>query len=328
MVNCSEQFNYPPQEEDRLRFTRLSIPAMNMFSMLVNAFASIFILLHSPLRQQNLGTLKLFIFNSGECLVTSYELMYNGLSKLVQRNYFANVITFFLVGQSMAISLVTIERIQMVTGSFTSVNNVTRNPTREKYPVRLIFCIFGAVTLNALLSALIPYPQYVVAITVLFNTALYTILVIKVAKLRSRVHGAVDDVRKKTLMYVSALFVGFMSEYAVFFIQGALVREQFIKGCPPVLTVGLLLVMYLLNLKFVWEPLTYFAFNARPRSLLIDAFQIIRVKFTCCHTVERSERGDSSVQGQHPGRDPADLNAPAPGTFKEENANSVAVISC
>ena len=66
----------------------------------------------------------LFVFNFGECAFTSYEIAKNGLSELGSTSYFVPVISFFLVGQTIASGFVTIEGIHIHSGKLTSANMV------------------------------------------------------------------------------------------------------------------------------------------------------------------------------------------------------------
>ena len=280
--NCSELFKYPLEQKEHLKFTHTSIPAMNIFSMLINLSAGSFILYHKSVRWKNFGTLKLFVFNFGECFFTSYEIKQKGLSNIGRSSYFAPIITFFLVGQTMAIALVTVERMQIVSGTMTSVNTMIRNPKDDRNKKKLMLLVICLVLVNALLSGLIYRPQYILAPLVLLIIILYIILVCKVAKLQTVVQGTVNNLRRKTLVYVSTLFVGFICEFTVFFIQGVFFREQMINQCPLVLTIQAMFVMYLFSLRFIWEPVSYFLFNSVPRELFITAWKTLIENMTCC----------------------------------------------
>ena len=287
MKNCTELFNYPLQQEKRLKLLRISVPVMNSVSILINLFAICFILTHALLRRKNFATLKLFIFNFGECVFTTYEMQQNGISNLSHEGYFASFITFLLIGQTIAIAFVTIERMQLISGTMTSVNNMIRNPVGERRRRRLKVIILCSIPFNALLSGLVPRPQFILAPLVLLNIGLYVIFLRKVVKLKTLVQGAVVNARKKTLVYVSTLFFGFICEFAVFFIQGALLREQIMQKCPLVLTIKSIFVMSLLGLRFVWEPMSYFLFNSVPRRLLIKAWKELLRKGNCYTSKER-----------------------------------------
>jgi len=216
----------------------------------------------------------LFVFNFGECAFTSYEIAKNGLSELGSTSYFIPVISFFLVGQTMAFGFVTIERIQILSGKLTSANAIVRNTDRKRHrQSKLNLAILLSVVLDALLSYLIQHPQYLVASFMALDVLLYAFLLAKVMKLRDLIKNATPDtgVCKKAILYISVLFIGFLVEFVMFFIQGIYFRKQFVYHCPPILTIEALAIMYLFGLRFIWEPVSYFVFNALPRQLFIEA---------------------------------------------------------
>ena len=289
MANCNQLFNYTAHQEERLRLTRFSIPALNGYGIIVNLFTAVFIMYHPALRRRNFGTLNLLLFNLGECLLVRYTLTKYGLQwlksvEIVLSSTIVSLITFFIVGQCMAIAVVTFERIQLVSGSLNSVNSIVRNPRTVKRRYKLLILMLFFIAVDALLSWFTYYIKYSVAPFVFINLVLYVILVTKVARLRTRIHGMLIGLRKKALHYVTALGIGFICECTVFFVRNHQIKEhakdivirQTAPGCLPVMTVRRLVFLHLYHLRFIWEGMSYFLFNAPPRRLLSRLLKRLR----------------------------------------------------
>ena len=273
------------------RFTRFSITPLSIFGGLANIFAAVLILVSPELRWNHLGSLQLFLFNVGEWLLVRYTLTKAGLdwpqklAQILQNGHFMPCITFFVVGQIMAVAFVTFERIQLVSGTLASINHVVRNPTREKYRLKVIIFMMVALLLDALLSGLITHLRYIVAPFLLLNLVLYGILVAKISRLRTSVHGAVLAIRRRALLYVTVLMVGFICEFIVFFIRGHLLQKHMTIACPVEFPRDTLVVIHLDLLRFVWEALSYFAFDAVPRKLVFATCKRLWRKIRCCQSV-------------------------------------------
>ena len=289
MINCSVLFSYPKPQNERSRLMDATIPHIYIISALFNLCTILLILTNQSLRKQSLGSLKLFIFSFGGCIFNTNSMLHKGIQGLGRSEYYVQFISFFLIGQIMSITIVTIERIYFVSGTMTSVNSVTRVGSRGKIRFRLLKFILGAVVFNAILSGVVPHPHYIVSLITILNIALYVVLVVKVSRLKTFVEGAVMNVKRKALLYVTILFVGFVVEFVIFFIQGMLYRKQMLAGCPVKLTIEAMIVTYINSLRFAWEPASYFLFNTVPRKLFIEKCKKMQNKITCyCTTQEEN----------------------------------------
>ena len=288
MADCIANVTYLMQQEERFKYLNLNstaIAVVGIIGIVINTLLTSLIMTNPSLRQKSLGTLKLCVFNTCECLVALYRMKKRRLNPdQEEREIFERIITFLVAGQIIAVAVVTIERIQLVSGTLTSVNNMIRDPSKGKDRVKLIILIIIAVVVNALLSGLVPQVKYLIASIVFINCVLYLILIIKLTSLKNLIHCTLSSIRRKALLYVSALFIGFIFEFMVFFMRGTVHEELYLKyvkrGCVPVLARGKLFVIYLYTLRFVWEPVTYFTFNAAPRALLRKILKRI-----FCHNV-------------------------------------------
>ena len=277
MANCSENVTYPTQQLERLKDISINNTAttvLTVVGIVVNIFLAVLIIANGSLRQKSLGTLKLCIFNAGECIFTLYNLTKlrsepdKVMHQIYRSVYYMPMLTFFVAGQIIAVAIVTIERIQLVSGIMTSVNSVTRDPSRGKDCVKKAVLIIIAVAVNALLSGLVPHLKYVIGSFVFINCFLYVVLIIRLTSLKSLLNCNLSSISKKALLYVSCLFVGFIFEFMLFFIRRSNIAKYAKRGCIRALTRGMLSAMYLYALQFVWEPAAYLFFNAAPRVAL------------------------------------------------------------
>ena len=196
----------------------------------------------------------------------------------------------------MAIGLVIVQRIKLVSSKRTSVNHITRNPSSKRDRNILILQILAAVLINILLTvyalmhfnAALMHFRNVLAFFVALDAVLYIILLIRLSILKKAVGGAVSNLRRKSLLYVTMLFVGFSLEMVITFYTNSLVKQQLDIDCPLILNSTTMILMCIYYTKFIWEPVSYFLFNGQPRALFVKMFQETRQKMRYCNQEEES----------------------------------------
>ena len=272
MTECQEYFTYPSNQERRMRWLLGCVSFVLLLGFISNGFTFVFILSKDRLRKKNLANIKLFIFNTADCIFWFFmgQVSIN-LEKVKEnlRHSTFRLSFFFLYGQLIAISFIMFERIRMASVSGISLNSLSRDPSEGTYHQRLMTSFGVAVAVDILLTTFISQHQIIVtAVLAVFNIALYIILFIKVSKLQTVVTRGVVNARRKALLYASMLMVGFILEVLLITLYMMFTEEERLSNCQFVLDIKTWITSFCYAFRFIWDPASYFLFNAIPRKLL------------------------------------------------------------
>ena len=198
---------------------------------------------------------------------------------------------FFLLGEVMAVALIIGHKINLAGGTMNSVSNITRNPAKKDIQNKFFVVILLAFALTVLLTSVL-VNQFIVVITIFvaFDIILYIILLHRISALQSSVHSAVGNMRRKALLYVSVLLIGFILKIIIAFYTHSLVIDQVDVNCPPVLSPSKVIWMCFFSTRFVWDPTAYFLFNGQPRKMLGQECQKIIRQVKCGKHHDQTER--------------------------------------
>ena len=282
MPNCSEKYVYTPWHTRAFDILAISIPTITFLNTIASVLTVLFIGLIKQLRIKYIFSLKLFVFNTAECVYTLYQTFSTSrkYSSMHSKSHI-QILAVLQLGQIIAIGFITYGLIQKASGSLAFNNKIIRPFEKGRSPIKLLALICASILANITLSVLIHKMLPLYGAFAIIDILLYINLYIKVSKMRKRVRTAVSDLRKKALTYVTMLFVGFMAEISLTIFLGASHKEQLVTNCQPTLSITDLFLYHALELRFLWDVVAYFAFNAYPRKLLYQVFIKLQSSIMC-----------------------------------------------
>ena len=282
MENCHLRFEYPSNQEQFQSILRTIGGFATISSLTINLLTIAFVLRHHTMRQKNICSLNLFLLNTGECLFTLIALVYTKHkgTLIPGRGRFR---FFFLLGQVMTIGLIIAQRIHIAAGNMTSVSHITRNPTTRKHRNIFLTLIITVLAVNIVLTLVLSHKFLTVAaIFVAINLSLYIVLLLKLKLLQHTVGGAVRNICKRAILYVTLLLLGFIMEIAIALPTNAMLLNRTSIECPPRLSPATTILMCIYSLRFIWDPAVFFLFNGEPRTVLKQKCKQIIDKIQCC----------------------------------------------
>ena len=140
MEICRKKFVYDEDQEDLQSRLHTISGFIITAALLLNLFGIAFVLKHPFLRQNNIFSLKLFFYNTGECIFTLIALIYTHSTRSLISDA-KSFRFFFLLGEVMAVGLIIGHKINLAGGTMNSVSNITRNPAEKD--IRKYFDIPG-----------------------------------------------------------------------------------------------------------------------------------------------------------------------------------------
>ena len=259
--------------------------------LLCNLSSAIFLISHKELKKKNICSLKLFLFNVAENFVLLVTITIQFSEVFINiPTFLLSLQFFFVLGQIMAVGLVIVERILRAKVSLTSVNQINRNPLNDRYDTLLVLMIFVATALNFLICLFLAHIAVIIVwIFAVINLVLYVLLIKALSKMKTRAHGAVNNIRRKSLTYVTILFVGFIGEVIIISYRQEIFNNILAtKKCQVTMTKLSLTILHIYILRFVYDPVTYFLFNGIPRKLLKRRLMNFWRNFNLCSLTVQS----------------------------------------
>ena len=264
---------------------RIVVSFLSTSGFIVNLSSIAFVMGNRSLRRNNIGSLVLFYLNTVECTFSLFLAVYHYMSRNDLRIYVQQLYFFFFLSQVMIGGLIIVQKIKLA--AMNNVNHIVRNPSKETFasrslvliPITLIVCVILSVFLTHQISRFI-----ILAILALIDIILYITLLIRLSKLKSAVGSAVANIRRKSLLYVTVLFFGFIVEIICAVSANAMQTD---KHCPPILSPAFIFSWCVYSARYIWDPASYFLFNSQPRQLLRQKTHQNIQKWNCCnHRVE------------------------------------------
>ena len=279
MPNCSIEYAYTPWHKKAFEILAVSVPVITKINIIATCLTLAFICVHRQMRTKNICSMKLFLFNLAECIYTLAQTTTTSrkYSSMHSKSHL-RVLSVCQLGQIIAIGFITHARIQQVSGSMTAINTVVRVPGRGRRQTRTFTVILISVIVNILLSVFITKLVPLYATFALIDLILYIVLLVNLSRLKTIVGGAVMNLRKKALTYVTMLFMGFIVEITVTIFLGTSHQEELTSNCQPMLSVFDVILYHVLESRFLWDALAFFIFNADPRRKITDSCKQLREK--------------------------------------------------
>ena len=236
MTSCQEKFTYTIQQQDQASQLHIIGGVVSSISIVINVCTFLVMLKHPKLRQKNICSLVLCLYNTAECLLS--------LVAIIHIEYYGTLIPnvrqcrfFLLIGQVMSIGFILVRRINVSSHTGTSVRDIIGNPSVEKQKKFLLGLNFLGFIVNILLTLfLVNHSIKVIAILVTLDLVLYLYLLIKLSILGKSMQGngnAVPNMCKKAITYVSILLLGFLLELSITLFTRAKMKEQLTANCSP-----------------------------------------------------------------------------------------------
>ena len=282
MFNCSELYMYTSWHTKAFNILAISIPILSVLNTIASCFTMLFIGLIKQLRVKYIFSFKLFLFNSAECLYALYQTFSTSrkYSSMHSKSHI-QILSVFQLGQMISIGFITYGLIQKASGSMACNNRIVIHPSQRHNHIKLLIASGMSVLINIILSVLISKLLPLYGTFVAIDVVLYIILFTKVSKMQKLVGRTVSNLRKKALTYISMLFVGFIAEIGLVMFLGASHKKHLLSNCQPMLSITDVFLYHILELRFLWDVLAYFAFNAYPRKLLTRACTGLHRKIVC-----------------------------------------------
>ena len=295
MASCQEKFNYSIHQKDLQSQFHTIGGVVSIVSIIINVFTVIFIIKHPQLRQKYICSFVLCLYNTAECLFSLIGINYIKYQGTLIPNV-RHFRFFFLIGQLMSIGFILVQRIRLASGTGRSVSHITRNPSAEKQKKLLFVLNFLGFITNILLALfLVNYSIIVISIYVIFDLMLYGYLITWLSKLQSSISGVLRGLRKKALVYVSILLLGFLLQISITLLTREKVKDQLMVNCPPKFNTATMSVMCIYSFRFLWNTTVYFIFNGQPRILLREKCKRIVQKINCCKTKGHQENAAAVI---------------------------------
>ena len=130
----------------------------------------------------------------------------------------------------------------------------------------------------------------------MIDVILYALLIYTISKLKAKIHGAAENIKRKSLLYVTVLFIGCILEGFIISHRQKVSRKILAQNCPELPNTFSVIILHMYLLKFVYDPTSYFFFNELPRQMLMDRLTFILQKIS----FRRTSSKEPSFQSKEP----------------------------